>query len=210
MIAVYTDADYLAAYKQKQRTFAGLWGMTGAYIAVCIAMLVYHIMLPYNAKADIIPKLVTYFATGLYCIFVFPYASIKLRRIRKYYKVLFFVSEGRKMEETNYFYTFREKSLQKDHIDVQGCVFETWNKKHQEWQEREVYHDVEKSLPDLDSGDYVRYITQSNFLVQYEILEKHAYEFSEYEEDEEEETAPEAEAVEGKESTEMTNEGEEV
>ncbi len=188
MISVYTDADYLAAYKQKQRLLAGFWIMTIAYIATCIAMLVYHVTLPYGAEEDLIPKLVTYVSTGLYFIAIFPYMSIKFRRCRRYYKVLYFISEGMKMEENNYFYTFREKSLQKDHIDVMGCAFETWSKKRQEWLEREVYHDVEKPLPELGSGDYVRYITQSNFLVQYEILEKHAYEFSEYEEDEDEES----------------------
>ena len=34
-------------------------------------------------------------------------------------------------------------------------------------------------MPDFGSGDYVRYIAQSNFIVQYEILERHAYEFGE-------------------------------
>ncbi len=208
MISVYTDADYFAAYKQKQRTFAGFWGMTVAYALICIAMLVYHICLPYGASEGFIPKLVTYVATGIYFIVMFPYVSIKLRRIRKYYKVLFFISEGRKMEESNYFYTFREKSLQKDHIDVRGCVFETWNKKHHEWQEREVYSDIEKPLPEFESGDYARYISQSNFLVQYEILEKHAYEFSEYEEDEDEEN--EGVAEDTQEEIVENNEGEEA
>ena len=119
------------------------------------------------------------------------------------------------MEEANYFYTFRTKNLQKDHIDVISCAFETWNKKKQEWLEREVYFDVEKPNPEIESGDYVRYISQSNFLIQYEIVEKHAYEFSEYEEvdedEEEEETVEETENEESVESVEdEQTEGEEV
>ena len=85
----------------------------------------------------------------------------------------------------NYFYCFREKSGQQDNIDVVGCVFETWSKKKQEWLEREAYFDVEKPLPKIESGDLVEYITQSNFIVQYNIIEKHALEFEEeYEESE--------------------------
>ncbi len=215
MISVYTDADYLAAYKQKQRIFTGFLAMTGAYLAICIAMLVYHIVLPYGTKEDLIPKIVTYVCTGVYLIVIFPYMSIKFRRSRKYCKMLHYVSEGLKMEETNYFYTFREKSTQKDDVDVIRCAFETWSKKRQEWQEREVYHDKEKPLPDLGSGDYVRYVSQSSFLVQYEVIEKHAYEFSEYEEDEEdyEENAETAEQKEetnaGENIDETTNETQE-
>ena len=189
MISVYTDADYFSAYKQKQRVWAGFLGMTACYLAICIAMLVYHISLPYASKLDAIPKAVTYVVTGVYFIFIIPYMSIKFARIRRYVKMLHYVGEGMKLEESNYFYTFRTKNLQKDHIDVISCVFETWSKKRQEWLEREVYFDMEKPSPEIESGDYVRYISQGNFLIQYEILEKHAYEFSEYEEvDEDEET----------------------
>jgi len=174
--------------------------MTAIYLATCIAMLIYHISLPYAAKEDVVPKAVAYVTTGLYFIGIFPYMSIKYARSRKYCKMLFYVSEGIKMEENNYFYSFREKELQKDNIDVIGCVFETWSKKRQEWLEREVYFDVEKPRPDFGNGDYVRYVSQGNFLVQYEIIEKHAYEFSEYEEDDEEDEVESAvETEEGEE-----------
>ena len=66
--------------------------------------------------------------------------------------------------------------------------------------------DAEKPLPEFGSGDYVHYIAQSNFVVQYEILEKHAYEFSEYEEDEEYED--EEEDGEGEMEEETMAEGE--
>ncbi len=199
MISVYTDADYLAAYKQKKRVFTGFMLVTFAYLALCIAMLVYHITLPYASKLDAIPKVITFVATAGYVVFLFPYMGIKYSRIRRYNKMLFYVGEGMKMEESNYFYTFRTKNLQKDHIDVIGCAFETWSKKRQEWLEREVYFDMEKPSPEIESGDYVRYISQSNFLVQYEILEKHAYEFSEYEEVDEDEEPQDETTEEGEE-----------
>ena len=100
------------------------------------------------------------------------------------------------MEEMNYFYCFKEKSKQQDNIDVVGCVFETWSKKKQEWLEREAYFDVEKPLPQIDSGDLVEYITQSNFIIQYNIVEKQALEF---EEEYEEEYDDESEETQGEE-----------
>ena len=182
-VTVYKDADLLAAYKQKNKTLLVFWGITLVYLAVCIAMVVFHTSLPYASDLDVIPQAVTYVLSAVYVIIVFPFMVIKYHRVKKYLTMLTFLSKGLKMMEINYFYTFREQKLQKDNIDVLSCVFATWSKKKEEWMEREIYADVEKPTPDIDSGDLVRYITQSNILVQYEVLQKHAYEF--YEEDDE-------------------------
>ncbi|MBQ8291170.1 MAG: hypothetical protein IJX88_01485 [Clostridia bacterium] len=185
MTSVYNDADYLSVYKQKQRIFYVFMAITLVYLAFCVAWEIYYVSLPYADKMQTLPKVMVYVASALYVIFVFPFMAIKYARVRKYCKMLGYVSEGLKMEEKNYFYVFREKSLQKDNIDVTGCVFETWSKKKSEWLEREAYFDAEKPLPAFESGDYVRYVTQSNFIIQYEIIQKKAYEFTQEEYDEE-------------------------
>lgn len=184
MTAVYTDADYLSAYKQKQKYFYIFMGVTAAYLAFCVAWWIYFMGLPYQDPMPILPQVFIYTASAMYVAFTFLFIGIKYSRVRRYNKMLYYVSEGLKMSETNYFYTFREKSLQKDNLDTVGCVFETWSRKKQEWMEREAYFDVEKPLPEFGEGDLVRYVTQSNFIIEYEILEKHALEFEEVEEDE--------------------------
>lgn len=181
MISVYSDADFLSAYKQKCRLFHLFMGITTVYLAFCIAWLLYFISLPYVAN-KFLPKACVYTASALYAVFAFVFLAIKYSRARRYYKMLGYVCEGLKMEETNYFYHFREKQLQKDNIDVDACVFETYSKKKQEWLEREVYHDMEKERPPFEEGDLIRYVSQSNILVQYDILEKHALEFEEEDE----------------------------
>jgi len=185
MTSVYNDADYLAVYKQKRKIWGAFFIVTAVYLVCCVACLVYHISLPYNDARDVLPKAIVYVASALYVIFAFPYLAIKGSRNRRYFKMMTYLSEGLKNEEKNYFYVFEKKTLQKDNIDVWGCVFETWSKKKQEWMDREAYWDNEKPLPPLESGDFVQYISQSNFIVQYEILEKHALEFEEVDEDEE-------------------------
>lgn len=202
MISVYNDADLLSAYRQKRKIFYVFLSVTLAYVAFCVAWLIYHISLPYASPRAGLPKALVYVASVLYVVFIFPFMAIKYSRVRKYDRMLTYVSEGLKMEEKNYFYTFREKSLQKDNIDVVGCVFETWSKKKGEWMEREAYFDPEKPMPPFESGDYVRYVTQSNFIVQYEILQKQALEFEEEtdeETDEDEETNQENKQSEGEE-----------
>ena len=183
MISVYNDADYLSAHKQKRRLFWFFMGVTAVYLAFCLVWWLHFISLPYVAS-KFWPKACVFTATVLYATFAFIFLAIKYSRVRRYCKMLDYVCEGLKMEETNYFYRFREKELQKDNIDVSACVFETYSRKKQEWLEREVYHDEEKQLPPFEEGDLVRYISQSNILVQYEILQKRALEFEEeYEDD---------------------------
>lgn len=184
MISVYKDADYLATYKQKQNIWSVFMGVTLFYLAFCVAWLVYYISLPYNDPRQALPKWSVWSVSTIYVVFLYVFMGIKYSRVRKYYKMLTYVSTGLKNEETNYFYCFDEKSLQKDNIDVMACVFETWNKKKCEWMEREAYFDPEMPQPPFESGDYVHYVTQSNFVIQYEILQKKALEFEEVEEEE--------------------------
>lgn len=179
MVTVYKDADYVSVCKQRNRTLGVFWAATLTYLAFCGAWLAYHISLPYKDPMLKLPKIFVISATVVYMTLIFPFMAIKFGRVNRYYKLLGYLSEGLKREEKNYFYCFEEKALQKDNVDVMGCVFETWSKKRSEWMEREAFWDKEKPLPDLDSGDYVQYIVQSNFIVQYEILQKQALEFQE-------------------------------
>ena len=185
MISVYNDADYLAAYEQERRVFRVFLLITVVYLALAIGMVIYQSSLPYGDERQALPRFLTYVASAIYVVFTFPYLGIKHSRCKRYCKMLSHVSESIKMEEENYFYRFREQSKQQDNIDVVGCVFETWNKKKQEWLEREAYFDVEKPLPQIESGDLVEYITQSNFIVQYNVKAKQALEFEEENESEE-------------------------
>ena len=179
MISIYNDADYLAAYEQKRRIFLVFLLVTVAYLALALGMVIYQSTLPYGDEGLTLPRFLTYVASAIYVVFAFPYLGIKYSRSKRYCKMLGHVSESIKMEEENYFYCFRKQSKQQDNIDVVGCVFETWSKKKQEWLEREAYFDVEKPLPKIESGDLVEYITQSNFIVQYNVKVKQALEFEE-------------------------------
>ena len=186
MISVYTDAEYLAALKQKSRVFIVFLAVTLAYIVYSIAWLVYHISLPYGHSHSTMAQVFVGVGTVAYVAFTFPYMGIKWSRVSRYCKMLHYLSEGLKHEERNYFFGFEKKALQKDNLEVMGCVFETWSKKRSEWMDREAYWDVEKPLPPFESGDYVQYIVQSNFIAQYEILQKKALEFEVIEDEEEE------------------------
>ncbi|MBQ8659063.1 MAG: hypothetical protein IJ506_07990 [Clostridia bacterium] len=205
MVTIYNDENFQAVYNQKKKILGVFWGVTIFYIAFCLAWLVYYTCLPYNDSMQVLPKACVFVASGLYVIFLFPFMGIKYGRVRRYYKMMYYLSEGIKNEEINYFLCFEKKDLQKDFVDVMSCVFTTWNKKKNEWMEREVYFDLEKQKPEFEQGDLVKYVVQSNFIVQYEIVKKHAIEF-EYEDEAEEETAEEPQGQETEQEQENENE----
>jgi len=182
MVKVYSDDDFNAVCEQKKKVTYLFIGVSAVYLAICIACLIYHISLPYADPMLALPKWIMYVVTVVYVAFAFPYLGIKYSRVRKYYRMLYYVSEGIKNDEQNYFVGFESCDLQKDYVDVVSCVFMTWNKKKQEWMRREAYMDAEKPLPDFSRGDLVRYITQSNFIIQYEILAKEVLEIEEIDE----------------------------
>ncbi len=208
MVTVYNDENFQAVYNQKKKILGIFWGVTVFYIAFCLAWLVYYTRLPYNDSMQTLPKACVFVVSGLYVVFLFPFMGIKYGRVRRYYKMMYYLSEGIKNEEINYFLCFEKKDLQKDFVDVMSCVFTTWNKKKKEWMEREVYFDLEKQKPEFEQGDLVKYVVQSNFIVQYEIVKKHAIEF-EYEDDEaEEQTAEEPQGQETEREQEQKQENE--
>jgi hypothetical protein len=182
MVKVYSDDDFNAICEQKKKVTYLFIGVSAVYLAICIACLIYHISLPYADPMLALPKWIMYVVTVVYVAFAFPYLGIKYSRVRRYYRMLYYVSEGIKNDEQNYFVGFESCDLQKDYVDVVSCVFMTWNKKKQEWMRREAYMDAEKPLPDFSRGDLVRYITQSNFIIQYEILAKEVLEIEEIDE----------------------------
>lgn len=169
---VYSDSDFNAVYEQKRLLFRIFALVTAAYLVFCLACLIYYASLPYGDGMLKAVKAIVYAVSVAYVIFLFLFMGIKYNRVRRYYKMMYYLSEGLKNVEQNYFVGFAKKDLQKDNVDVMSCVFKTWNKKKQEWMEREIYIDGEKPFPDLEEGDLVRYTTQSNFLLQYEVLER--------------------------------------
>ena len=183
MVKVYTDADYLSAHNQKRKIFWFFMLITFIYAGVCTACILYHTSLPYGENA-LWAKIIVYTLSVIYALFAYIYLAIKFSRVRRYTKMLDNLNVGIKSVERHYFFEFRKQSLQKDNVDAVAGVFGVWNNRRHEWQEREVFFDKEKPLPPFDNGDLVRYITQGSMMIEYEIIQKQALEFTEEEVDE--------------------------
>ena len=97
MTTIYNDGDFNKIRTQKQRAFQVFLGVTAAYLAFCIGWLIYYVSLPYADPMQTLPKVCVYVASALYVIFVFPFMGIKYHRIRRYYKMIYYLSEGLKI-----------------------------------------------------------------------------------------------------------------
>lgn len=210
MQTIYSDYDFLDATKQRARILGVFFAVLISYLAFCVAWLIYFIGLPYADPMQWLPKMCVFVATAAFIVFVFPFMGIKFHRVNKYCKFLYYVSEGRKHEETCYFVGFAKTDLQKDNVDVISCIFKTWNRKKCEWMEREVYFDLEMEWPDLEQGDLVHYIIQSNFLIEYEVLKRGALQEEEADEDEGEEQTEQAQQVEQVEQKQQLEQAQQV
>ena len=180
MTKVYTDADYLSAHKQKKKIFWVFMLITLVYALGCGVFVWYHASLPYD-ESTFWAQFGVYALSVVYAVFAYVYLAIKFSRSRRYCKMLDNLNTGLKSVEKNFFFEFRRNVLQKDNVDAVSGIFGVWNTRKNEWQEREVYFDKEKPLPPFENGDYVRYITQGSVLIEYEIIQKQALEFSEVE-----------------------------
>ena len=115
---------------------------------------------------------VFYIVTGFYAlgaIGLFVFLGIKFKRVNRYYHMFKDVDVGLKEEWTAEFLRFEENIEVKDGVDFKCLIFSEWSEKKQEFFERKVLFDAEKEFPPITAGMKVRFVTQANIMLSYEI-----------------------------------------
>ena len=169
MTVIFNDSDLLSAYSQKRKIFWFYMLVLAVFAALCITCLVVFMNMPYKAPAQAIPKWIVYVASVLFVIFSFPYLGIKYLRIRKYYKLIAYLSVGLKQVNESKFLRYEDYET-KDGVDLYILIFSEWNAKKSEYIHRKIMFDKEKPLPEFQGGDIVRFLSQGNLMVAYEVI----------------------------------------
>ena len=169
MTLVYEDGDLIAAYRQKKKLFNIYLAIAIIYAAICIAGIVYFVNLPYKDPMQALPKWTVWVCSCLFVIFSYIFLGIKYHRIRKYYKLVSYLSVGLKAVNHSIFLRYETPEL-KDGVDYYVLIMSEWNKKKSEYMDRKIYCDKEKPLPAFESGDKLCYLTQGNVMVGYEVV----------------------------------------
>ena len=169
MTIVYDDKDLVSAYRQKKKIFYIYIAVLLVYLVLCVACLVYYLNTPYNSTDQTAPKWIVWVASCLFVIFSYVFLAIKYQRVRKYYKLISYLSVGLKAVNNSYFLRYETPEL-KDNVDNYVLMMSEWSKKKSEYLDRKIYCDKEKPLPEFKCGDKVRYLTQGNVIVGYEVV----------------------------------------
>ena len=169
MNEIFNDDDLINAFKQKQRIWYAYFGVLAVFVALCIACIVYYVSLPYEDPMQPIPIWIVCVASCLFVIFSYIFLGIKFQRARKYYKIISYISVGLKQVNESKFLRYEEPEL-KDSVDYYVLIMSEWSKKKSEYMDRKIYCDKEKPRPEFQGGDIVRYLTQGNIMVEYEVV----------------------------------------
>ena len=171
MTKLYSDADLWDAHRQRSRILGGFYAVTGVYLAAFVALFVYFVMLPYDDPNQDWVIAVECVLTALYIIFLFPYMGISFKRCNAYFKMLKFISVGLKEYSVAPF-TGIDDWTTRDGVDVNVALFKVHNYKRDEDMIRQIYVDGEKDFPPIEEGQRVRFISQGNLLIEYEIIKE--------------------------------------
>ena len=170
MTQFFLNSQFYQAKKQRRGTLLIYFIVLGVYLFISLGLFLWFRTLPYNADEITTIKLIHYPITFVFVIYSFIYLGIKYKRINKYYKLTRNLVVGLKETSTGSFFEYNESIRTKDGVDFKSLVFIEWNKFKDDFYERHVLVFKDMPFPELQENQNVRYVTQGNVLISYEIL----------------------------------------
>lgn len=170
MTEYFLESDFLAAKKQRKFVLTVYFIILAVYLVSSVCFFLWYRTLPYQSPTITTVKLIHYSVTAVMVIFSFIYLGIPYKRVNKYYKLTFNLKTGIRETSTGSFFEYDETLQDKDGVDFKSLVFIEWNKYKNDFFERKVLVFEEKPFPELEENQNVRYVTQGNVLISYEIL----------------------------------------
>ena len=170
MIDYFVEKDYLEAKAQRKKTLAIFFVVLGFYALFSAGMLAWYLTLPYLSPVISTVKLIHYSVTALMMIFSFIYLGIPYKRVNRFYRITNYMLNGLRETSTSSFFEYDETLQDKDGVDFKSLVFLEWNKYKKDFFERKVLVFEERPFPEIPENANVKYVTQGNVLISYEIL----------------------------------------
>lgn len=169
MVQIYNNSDYLIVKKQKHDFLMAFYISFACILAIVVGLFVFYCMQEFDTPYRTPLLVITIVLSSVYAVVYYLLFSLKYKRIKSYYKMLYNFEYGLKSENANAFVRFDSMITVKDGVDFTNLVFLEWSEKKQDYFERYVLFDVEKPLPEFKKGDFVKFITQGNKMIAYEL-----------------------------------------
>ena len=170
MTDYFVEKYYLDAKKQRKMVLTVYFIILAVYLVASVACYWWYRTLPYMSGKITTVKIIHYTLTGIMVIFSFVYLGIPYKRVNRYYKLTHNLMTGIRETSTGSFFEYDESLQDKDGVDFKSLVFIEWNKYKNDFFERKVLVFDEMPFPELEENQNVRYVTQGNVLISYEIL----------------------------------------
>lgn len=170
MVEYFNKDFFINAQTQRKRTLVIFYVAVALYLIVSIGLFYWYTTLPYADPTISTIKLIHHLFTGICVISGAIYLGIPYKRVNRYFKMTAKMLAGIKETYTGSFLEYDEMVVNKDGVDVKSLVFVEWNKYKNDFFERKVYVFNELPFPEIEVGKNVKYVTQGNVLISYEIL----------------------------------------
>lgn len=191
----FTEQQFISAKKQRKIVIGGYIGVMILYVILSVGIFLWYRTFPYLDPRINTAKFIHYSLTALMVIFSFIYLGIPFKRVNRFYRITYQMLTGIRETSTGSFFEYDETLQDKDGVDMKSLIFIEWNKYKNDFFERKVLVFDELEFPKIPENANVRYITQGNVLISYEILDIPTDETNE------EESAAEEKIEESKEKT---------
>ena len=168
----FKQEEFLKAKKQRAKALAIYLMVALVYFVIALGLFLYYRSLPYRSPDITKVKLILYPITVAFAIFSIIYLSIAFRRINRYYKFCYNLSTAKRETSTAVYLENDGKLFIKDGVDCKALVFLEWNKYKKDYFERKVFVFYEKDFPIITEKAEVEFVTQGNFLINYNVLEE--------------------------------------
>ncbi len=170
MTDYFVEKDYQDVMKQKKRVWRIYLCIAALYLLLSVGLFLWYRTLPYMSSKISTVKFIHYSLTVVMTIFSFIYIGIYYKRVNRFYKLCYNLLTGIKETSTGSFLEYDETLQDKDGVDFKALIFIEWNKYKKDFYERKVLVFDERPFPEFKENQNVKYVTQGNVLISYEIL----------------------------------------
>ena len=168
----FTQQEFDSVKKQRLSSILTIIIVLTVYLMLFVTTIINYLKLPFEDARGVSYKAILYTISGIVIIYLYVYIGIKYRRVNKYYKMMCGLFNGSFIEDVAKFVSYSVAKESKDGVDVKSLVFLQWNKYKNDYFERKVLVFYEMPFPEFKPNDTVRFITQGNMLISYEIVDE--------------------------------------
>jgi hypothetical protein len=168
----YFDENLVGKAKKVRDMYRAIYFIVAmVYVLFSVGCVLWFCTLPYKSPKITTVKLVHYPVTFAFIVFSFIFLFIPVKRSNRFYKLVFNMANGLRETSIAGFFEVDHSIQDKDGVDMKALIFLEWNKYKEEYYERKVLVFADQPVPIIPETARVKFITQGNVLIEYDIVE---------------------------------------